>query len=61
MGRFDEVEDENRQQLQRQRLAGSITRGAAAVGGSSRALALVLGLLWAVYIVRLLAPPPRGA
>jgi signal transduction histidine kinase len=52
MLQFDAAEDTNRQ-LQRQRLADSITRAqhlAAIITGTG----LVLGLLWAVYLVRLL-------
>ena len=58
MGHFDEVENKNRQ-AQRQRLAGSITR-AQRLSGLITGLALVFGLLWAVYIVRLLGRRLRG-
>jgi signal transduction histidine kinase len=49
---FDRTENTNRQ-LQRERLADSITR-AQRLSGLMAGVALVLGLLWAVYLVRLL-------
>jgi signal transduction histidine kinase len=49
---FDRTENTNRQ-LQRERLADSITR-AQRLSGIMAGVALVLGLLWAVYLVRLL-------
>ncbi|RZK15210.1 MAG: HAMP domain-containing protein, partial [Hymenobacter sp.] len=52
MGRFDQTENDNRQR-QRQRLADSITR-AQRISGIVAGVGLVLGLLWAVYLVRLL-------
>ena len=58
MGHFDEVENDNRQ-MQRQRLADSITR-AQRLSGLLTGLALVFGLLWAVYLVRLLGRRLRG-
>ncbi|GAB3637146.1 hypothetical protein GCM10027422_27360 [Hymenobacter arcticus] len=53
MANFDATEFANRQ-TQRQRLTDSITR-AQRLSGLITGLALVFGLLWAVYIVRLLA------
>jgi signal transduction histidine kinase len=53
MMRFDETENANRQ-AQRRRLTDSITR-AQRISGFVAALGLVLGLLWAVYLVRLLS------
>ena len=58
MGRFDTTEFTNRQG-QRQRLADSILR-AQRLSGLLTGLALVFGLLWAVYIVRLLGRRLRG-
>ena len=58
MGNFDVTENGNRQ-LQRQNLTGSIAR-AQRLSGLITGLALVLGLAWAVYIVRLLARRLRG-
>ncbi|MFD1873375.1 sensor histidine kinase [Hymenobacter bucti] len=52
MTRFDETETANRQ-AQRLRLTDSITR-AQRISGFVVAVGLLLGLLWAVYIVRLL-------
>ena len=52
MSHFDKAEDRNRQR-QRQRLAESITR-AQRLSALITGLALVFGLLWAGYIVRLL-------
>jgi signal transduction histidine kinase len=52
MMRFDETETANRQ-AQRQRLTDSITR-AQRISGVVAAIGLGLGLLWAVYLVRLL-------
>jgi signal transduction histidine kinase len=49
---FDRTENTNRQ-LQRERLADSITR-AQRLSALMAGVALVLGLLWAVYLVRLL-------
>ena len=49
---FDEAETQNRQ-VQRQRLADSITR-AQQLAGLITGTGLILGLLWAVYLVRLL-------
>jgi signal transduction histidine kinase len=49
---FDKTETANRQ-VQRQRLADSITR-AQRISGIVAGVGLVLGLLWAVYLVRLL-------
>ena len=53
MTEFDKVENANRQ-VQRQRLTDSISR-AQKLSGIITGLALVFGLLWAVYMVRLLA------
>ncbi len=53
MAGFDRDEDRNRQQ-QRQRLTDSIVR-AQKLSGLITGAALVFGLLWAVYLVRLLA------
>ncbi|MDO7885674.1 sensor histidine kinase [Hymenobacter cheonanensis] len=58
MAEFDKVENANRQ-AQRQRLADSISR-AQKLSGLITGLALVFGLLWAVYMVRLLARRLRG-
>jgi signal transduction histidine kinase len=58
MGNFDVTENSNRQ-LQRQRLADSIAR-AQKLSGLITGLALIFGLFWAVYIVRLLARRLRG-
>jgi len=58
MGNFDVTENSNRQ-LQRQRLTDSIAR-AQRLSGLITGLALVFGLFWAVYIVRLLARRLRG-
>jgi signal transduction histidine kinase len=58
MAGFDKAENANRQ-AQRQRLASSISR-AQKLSGLITGLALVFGLLWAVYIVRLLARRLRG-
>ncbi len=58
MANFDATENRNRQ-LQRQRLADSISH-AQKLSGLITGLALVFGLLWAVYIVRLLARRLRG-
>lgn len=52
MMNFDRTENANRQ-LQRERLADSITR-AQRLSAIMAGVALVLGLLWAVYLVRLL-------
>ncbi|MGI4821547.1 MAG: sensor histidine kinase [Janthinobacterium lividum] len=52
MMNFDRTENANRQ-LQRERLADSITR-AQRLSATMAGVALVLGLLWAVYLVRLL-------
>ncbi|RZK22534.1 MAG: HAMP domain-containing protein [Hymenobacter sp.] len=52
MTAFDQTETANRQ-VQRQRLADSITR-AQRISGIVAGVGLVLGLLWAVYLVRLL-------
>jgi len=53
MAAFDEAETDNRQ-AQRQRLTDSISR-AQKLSGLITGLALIFGLLWAVYMVRLLA------
>ncbi|WP_151087314.1 sensor histidine kinase [Hymenobacter baengnokdamensis] len=53
MANFDATENAGRQQ-QRQRLASSIAR-AQQLSGLITGLALVFGLLWAVYLVRLLS------
>lgn len=53
MANFDLVETANRQ-AQRQRLADSISR-AQILSGLITGLALIFGLFWAVYIVRVLA------
>ena len=58
MASFDTVETANRQ-AQRQRLTDSISR-AQKLSGLITGLALVFGLLWAVYLVRLLARRLRG-
>jgi signal transduction histidine kinase len=58
MVEFDKVENVNRQ-AQRQRLTDSISR-AQKLSGLITGLALVFGLLWAVYMVRLLARRLRG-
>ena len=53
MSGFDEAETANRQR-QRQRLTDSISR-AQKLSGLITGLALIFGLFWAIYIVRLLA------
>jgi signal transduction histidine kinase len=58
MAGFDRDENYNRQQ-QRQRLTDSIVR-AQKLSGLITGAALIFGLLWAVYIVRLLARRLRG-
>jgi len=58
MANFEATENLNRQ-LQRQRLTSSITR-AQKLSGVITGLALVFGLFWAVYLVRLLARRLRG-
>jgi signal transduction histidine kinase len=58
MANFEATENLNRQ-LQRQRLTNSITR-AQKLSGVITGLALVFGLFWAVYLVRLLARRLRG-
>lgn len=58
MDRFDATETANRQ-AQRQRLADSISR-AQMLSGLITGLALIFGLGWAIYIVRLLARRLRG-
>jgi signal transduction histidine kinase len=58
MANFDVAETANRQ-AQRQRLTDSISR-AQTLSGLITGLALIFGLFWAVYIVRVLARRLRG-